>query len=70
MSGWLILIFSIAAVSAATLLAYILRARQEGDRVLVAHGSILLLGLILVLIVIIVIVLLIPSDKFKGKYHD
>ena len=28
-----------------------------------------LLGLIVVLIVIIVIVLLIPSDKFKGKYH-
>jgi hypothetical protein len=47
MSGWIILIFSLAAVSAATLLAYILRARKEGDRVLVAHGLILLLGLVL-----------------------
>lgn len=28
-----------------------------------------LLGLIVVLIIVIVIVLLIPSDKFKGKYH-
>jgi hypothetical protein len=47
MSGWIILIFSIAAVSTLMLLAYILRARQEGDRVLVAHGLILLLGLVL-----------------------
>ena len=47
MSGWLILIFSLAAASALMLLAYILSARKEGDCVLVAHGSILLLGLIL-----------------------
>ena len=47
MSGWIILIFSLAAVSAATLLAYILRARKEGDCVLFAHGLILLLGLVL-----------------------
>ena len=47
MSGWLILIFSLAAVSALMLLASILRARREGDQVLVAHGLILLLGLIL-----------------------
>ena len=47
MSGWLILIFSLAAVSALMLLAYILRARKEGDCVLFAHGLILLLGLAL-----------------------
>ena len=47
MSGWTVIIFFFAAVSSAALLAYIRQARKEGDRVLVAHGLILLLGLIL-----------------------
>ena len=47
MSGWLTLIFTVAAFSAAALLAYIRRARRAGDSVLVAHGFILLLGLLL-----------------------
>ena len=47
MSVWTILIFFFAAVSAAALLTYIRQARTAGDRVLVAHGLILLLGLIL-----------------------
>ena len=47
MSGWTIIIFFFAAVSLAALLAYIRQAKKTGDRVLVAHGLILLLGLIL-----------------------
>ena len=47
MSGWTIIIFFFAAVSSAALLAYIRQAKKTGDRVLVAHGLILLLGLIL-----------------------
>ena len=47
MSGWTTIIFFFAAVSSAALLAYIRQARKTGDRVLVAHGLILLLGLIL-----------------------
>ena len=47
MSGWIILIFAFAAVSAAALLAYIRRSARAGDCVLVAHGLILLVGLAL-----------------------
>ena len=47
MSGWIILIFAFAAVSAAALLAYIRRSARAGDCVLVAHGLILLVGLLL-----------------------
>ncbi|MBR6624814.1 MAG: hypothetical protein IKL01_01150 [Mailhella sp.] len=47
MSGWTIIIFFFAAVSSAALLAYIRQAKKTGDRVLVAHGLILLIGLIL-----------------------
>ncbi|MBQ4615093.1 MAG: hypothetical protein IJB29_00010 [Mailhella sp.] len=47
MSGWILFIFATAALAVLALLAYIRRARKSGDRVLVAHGLILLTGLVL-----------------------
>ncbi|WP_446423674.1 hypothetical protein [Mailhella sp.] len=47
MSGWLCFVFALAAVSAAALVFYVRRSASAGDRVLVAHGLILLLGLAL-----------------------
>ena len=47
MSVWLVFLFVFSAGSAVALLAYIRRARKAGDCVLVAHGLILLTGLVL-----------------------
>ena len=47
MSVWLVFLFVISAGSAAALLAYIRQARKAGDCLLVAHGLILLIGLVL-----------------------
>ena len=47
MSGWLFLVLGISALSLAALVAYIRRSSLVEDRALVAHGLILLVGLIL-----------------------
>ena len=47
MSLWLLFVLGIAALSAAALFAYIRRSAKAGDCVLVAHGLILLVGLLL-----------------------
>ena len=47
MSGWLILVLGISVLSLATLVAYIRRAALVADCVLVAHGLILVVGLVL-----------------------
>ena len=47
MSGWFCFIFAFAAVSVAALIFYVRRSASAGDCVLVAHGLILLLGLVL-----------------------
>ena len=47
MSGWLFLVLGISALSIAALVAYIRRSALVADCVLVAHGLILLVGLML-----------------------
>ena len=47
MSGWLILVLGISVLSLATLVAYIRRSALVADCVLVAHGLILIVGLVL-----------------------
>ena len=47
MSGWLFLVLGISALSIAALVAYIRRSALVADCVLVAHGLILLVGLVL-----------------------
>ena len=47
MSGWLFLVLCISALSLAALVAYIRRSARGADSVLVAHGLILLVGLVL-----------------------
>ena len=47
MSGWLFLVLGISALSLAALVAYIRRSALVADCVLVAHGLILLVGLVL-----------------------
>ena len=47
MSGWLFLVLGISALSFAALVAYLRRSTLVADRVLVAHGLILLVGLML-----------------------
>ena len=47
MSGWLFLVLGISALSLAALVMYIRRSSLVADCVLVAHGLILLVGLVL-----------------------
>ena len=47
MSGWLFLVLGISALSLAALVTYLRRSTLVADRVLVAHGLILLVGLML-----------------------
>ena len=47
MSGWLFLVLGISALSLAALVTYLRRSALVADRVLVAHGLILLVGFLL-----------------------
>ena len=47
MSGWLILILAVTALSLAALAVYLRRSALVSDCVLLAHGLILLVGLLL-----------------------
>ena len=47
MSGWIILVLGISALSLAALVTYLRRSALAADCVLIAHGLILLVGLVL-----------------------
>ena len=47
MSGWLFLVLGISSLSLAALVTYLRRSALAADRVLIAHGLILLVGLLL-----------------------
>ena len=47
MSGWLFLVLGISILSLAALVTYLRRSALADDRVLIAHGLILLVGLVL-----------------------
>ena len=47
MSGWIFLVLGISALSLAALVTYLRRSALVADCVLVAHGIILIVGLVL-----------------------
>ena len=47
MSGWIFLVLGISALSIAALVTYLRRSALAADCVLIAHGLILLVGLVL-----------------------